>query len=241
MLRNSIWLSIIMFVIPGCAAAQWNAPPNHREWDLAVFAGGSFLGDSRHATSVEGEGQPRSVGLHYGAGGYFGLRVSENRWDHFGASLEYGFSNQPLSFVNLTPDRPSVGLGHSIHRFVYDLSSYPMDRRARLRPFGFAGVGTSLFHVDGSSKSEAAAAGVDLKDSWKLVFSWGAGVKYLLRDQVAVSFQFSDRISGTPGYGLPRSARIEGDQFVPGFRPSGLLNNWSLDIAFVYQWGRRLP
>ncbi|MFH1574153.1 MAG: hypothetical protein ABIG68_09220 [Acidobacteriota bacterium] len=234
-------VSLAILIVPALAAAQTAQPATHCDWEFALFAGGSFIGDSRHRTPVAGEDDDtyRSVGLDYAGGSMFGFRIAENRWDHWGASLEYGYSNQPLRFADLTPDAPSLSLGHSIHRFVYDVLYYPLDRRQRLRPFAFAGAGVALYHLSDSSKSDPVLGGTQLRDRWKALFSWGGGAKYLVRDQLTAHFQFSDRISGIPDYGLPGSAQIAGGELTPGFRPDGSLHNWSLSIGFAWQWGNR--
>jgi opacity protein-like surface antigen len=241
MIRKSLAALLLVTLVPIAAQAQSLFKATHRAWEVSIFAGGSFPGDGLFATPVTGSTQQtsRTVGLSYGSGSQLGLRVTENRWEHWGAAMEYGFSNQPLRFTNLSDAVPMMALGHSIHRFHYDVLYYPFDRSRRLRPFAFAGSGVSLFYVKGSSKDTAAAMGIHLSDPWKFTFSWGGGVKYLIRDQVATSFQFSDNISGVPHYGLPPNGRFVSGQYIPGFRPDGLLRDWLISLSFIYQWGGR--
>jgi len=210
----------------------------HEEWEASVFAGGSFLGDSVHETPVEGSGQTssRAVGLSYGTGAQMGIRITANRWQHWGAATEYSFSNQPITFTNLSDSIPSLGLGHAIHRFAYQVLYYPLNRNYRLRPFVLAGPGVSLFYVKGPGKDAAAAQGVQLSDPWKFTMSWGGGVKYLLGRRIAASVQFSDSISGVPNYGLPETGRVVSDVYVPGLHPEGLMHNWLIGVGFVLQW-----
>lgn len=235
------WLvvTILLFAVSG--EAQSVFPPSNRVWEFSVFGGGSFIGDRQSPTPVQGGGQEtsRTVGLKYATGPQLGVRISDNRWNHWGADFDYSYSNQPLTFTNLSPDIASLSLGHSIHRFIYDIAYYAFPKRERLRPFAFAGAGVSLFYLDGSSKATAAALGLHLADQWKFTFSWGGGVKYLVMDHVAFSFRFADNVTGVPGYGLPRSANVSGGRFVPGFTPDGYLHNWLVAVAFDYQWGER--
>ena len=213
----------------------------HDEWEFSVFGGGSFLGSHEYATPASGPGQPasRAVGLRYGSGYQMGARVTDNHWQHWGATFEYGFSNQPVTFSNLSDSVLSLGLGHSIHRFSYDVNYYFRDRESRWRPYAFAGPGVSLFYVKGPAKASAAAQGINLSDPWKFTMNWGGGAKYLLMRQVAASLQFSDSISGVPGYGLPESGKVVSGTYVPGFHPNGYLNNWLISLGFVYQWHER--
>ncbi len=210
----------------------------HGDWEVSVFGGGSFLGSGVYATPASGPGQPssRAVGLRYGSGYQMGARISDNRWQHWGTTFEYGFSNQPISFSNLSDSTPSLGLGHSIHRFSYGVNYYFRDKYSRWRPFAFAGPGVTLFYIKGSAKDAAAAQGIQLSDPWKFTVNWGGGMKYLVVRQVAGSFQFSDSISGVPGYGLPKTGTVVSGAYVPGFRPEGYLHNWLISLGFIFQW-----
>jgi opacity protein-like surface antigen len=177
--------------------------------------------------------------VRYGSGYQIGARITANHWQHWGATVEYGFSNQPLTFTNLSDATPSLGLGHSIHRFAYDVVYYPYDRNHKWRPFVFAGPGVSLFYIKGSDKDTALAQGIRLSDPWKLTMNWGGGVKYLLKHHVAASLQFSDSISGVPGYGLPDFGHKDSGGYVPGFHPEGFLHNWLVSVGFLYQWDEK--
>lgn len=213
----------------------------HGEWEASVFAGGSFIGSSTHKTPVEGSTtqSSRIVGLSYGTGSQLGLRVTDDEWQHWGTAAEYSFSNQPLTFTNLSDSIQSLGLGSAIHRFSYDILYYAQDRDHKLRVFAFVGPGVSLFHIKGSGKEIAEAQGIHLTDPWKFTMNWGGGAKYLLRNQVAASIQFNDSVSGIPRYGLPETGRVVSGVFVPGFHPKGLLNNWLISAGFIYQWDER--
>jgi opacity protein-like surface antigen len=239
---NSLKIFLLLLVFPILTAesglAQGVFKSVHGEWELSVFGGVSYLNDGVYATPVEGSQMEssREVGLIYGTGAQIGIRVADNHWQHWGGSLEYSFSNQPLTFTNLSDSIPSLGIGHGIHRVSYNVLYYTRDRDSRLRPYVFAGPGVSLFHVSGSSKDSAAMLGIYLKDPWKVTMNWGGGAKYLIKKQIAASFHFSDSISGVPGYGLPETGRLTLDGYVPGFRPEGLMHNWLIGAGFVFQW-----
>ncbi len=238
-MRNLLVTFLLLSLVPLAAQAQSPVPVTHRRYELTVFAGGSFVGDKSMLTPVSGGGQSpfRTVGLSYATGTQFGMRVAENRWKHWGAVLEYSYSNQPFTFKNLTDAAPSLTYAQSIHRFLYDVAFYPLDRSHRLRPFAFAGAGVSLYQTRGSSNPGAET--IHLNSPWKFTSRWGGGVKYLILDQVAVTLQYSNYISGVPGYGLPESGSIVSGQYVPGFKPDGLLQNRVISLGFTYQWGSR--
>ena len=64
-------------------------------------------------------------------------------------------------------------------------------------------------------------------------------MKYLVKKQIAVSLQFSDSISGFPGYGLPEDGSVTSGGYVPGFRPNGYMHNWLIGAGLVFQWDER--
>ena len=233
-------LTLLLFLVlfPGYSHAQGVYKAAHGEWEAIIFGSGSFLGDGVYPTPVEGSSQSssRAVGLSYGTGFQMGIQVTDNQWKHWGTGFEYSFTNQPLTFTNLSDSVPSLGLGQAIHGFAYDILYYPRDRDYKLRPFVFAGPGVSLFHINSSGKDAAAALGIHLSDPWKFTMNWGGGMKYLLRKQVAAAFQFSDRISGVPGYGLPETGKVQSGTYIPGFRPEGLMHNWMVRFGIAFQW-----
>ncbi len=241
MIRKLLVALLLVSLWSIAAQAQGLPPPIHRSWEVSIFAGGSLISDESSLTPVAGSSSQtsRTVGLSYATGSQFGMRLTENRWKNWGAAMEYSFSNQPLTFTNLSDAVPSLSLGHSIHRFSYDVLYYPLDRSHRLRPFAFAGTGVSLFYVKSASKDAAAAYNVHLNDPWKFSMRWGGGVKYLIKDQFAVAFQYTSNTSGIPQYGLPGTGYVASGQYVPGFRPDGLLNNRLISLSFNYQWGSR--
>lgn len=227
-----------MLMLPLAAQAQGRSTLTHGEWEASFFYGGSFLGSGRYVTPVEGSGQnsSRTVGLRYASGYLMGASITENRWQHWGATLEYAFSNQPMTFTNLSDSIPSLSFGQSIHRFAYDVLYYPRDQYQRLRPYAFAGPGVALFYIKGSGKDAASVQGIRLNDPWKFTMNWGGGIKYLVKDHAVASFQFSDSISGVPGYGLPPTGKAGPGGYVAGFRPDGLMNNWLISVGFNYQF-----
>ncbi|MBP1622740.1 MAG: hypothetical protein H6Q07_760 [Acidobacteria bacterium] len=218
--------------------AQSASRYDHGEWEVSIFGSGSFMGDGIYQTPVEpsDESSSRSVGLSYGSGAQVGVRITNNLSRHWGTTFEYGVSNQPITFTNLSDSIPSLGLGQAIHRFAYEAVYYPRDRYYGLRPYVFAGPGVSLFHIKGSSKDSAMSQGIRLSDPWKFTMNWGGGAKYLLQKRIATSVQFSDAISGVPGYGLPEAGKVVSGVYVPGFRPEGTLHNWLISVGVIFEW-----
>jgi len=239
-----IWrrlLLISLFVAIACfktERAQGADGPEHREWETSGFAGGSFMQSIQRTTRVLGSDKEtsRTVGLNYATSYQIGIRVSENLGNYWAANLEYSFANQPLTFTNLSPDIQRLSLSHSVHHFSYNALFLPTTPEHRFRPYATAGAGAALFYITPHSKSDALLQGLDLRDSWKITFNWGGGLKYLVRDKFALVFDAKDQISGVPSYGLPSSTRVINGLFRPGFNNDGLLHNWQINFGLGYQW-----
>jgi opacity protein-like surface antigen len=166
--------------------------------------------------------------------------VTQNLGEYFGAELEYSFADQPLDFKNLRPSLPTLGVKHNIHSIIYSVLIYPFDRLGRLRPYGTIGGGTSFFYIGKDSKNKAAAQGIVLKDRWKLAFSFGGGVKYLLTHNLGVRVDVRDQITGVPNYGLPdTSPALPGGEIGAAFRADGRVHNWILNVGLNYYWNFR--
>jgi opacity protein-like surface antigen len=190
------------------------------------------------ASGASGDDQQslRTVGMRYESGYVFGLRISQNVRDYWGADIEYSFANQPLRFTNVSPDIQELSLSHYLHHFSYNVSFLPLPRVKRFRPYGDAGIGAALYYVPGHAKQQALEAGLALRDSWEFLFNWGGGLKYLVIDKFAVTFDAKNRLSRVPSYGIPPSARVVDGQYRPGMARHGAVQHWQASIGLTYQW-----
>src|SRR5262245_60577570 len=190
---------VLTFICSETGFAQTSDWPKHREYGVEAFGGASFVRNFQFLTPVSGSiPTATTVGMHYASGYMIGLRITQNLGDFAAADLEYSFANQPLRFINLTPDIPSLSLGHSVQHFSYNVSYLPLPLEKRLRPYGSIGAGAVWYHISKGSKNEAAALGVGLNGNWEFAFSAGGGLKYLVQDQFALTFNVKDQISGVP-------------------------------------------
>ncbi len=226
-------------LLPESSQAQRSFTVEDNKWEAFIFFGGSFPGSSEHSTPIEGSSESRTVGLRYDAGFQIGAGIMNNRWNQVSAALEYSFSDQPVTVTNLSEFLPSLKGNHSIHRVTYNILYFPLGRDVRLQPYVFGGPGLSLFYVRRSGKNAAEAQGLRLKDPWKFTVSLGGGARYFLGSRIAAFFQFSDNISGVPGYGLPISGQVLEEEYIPGFRPNGLLHNWETRCGIMLQLRER--
>lgn len=240
-MRRLLLPAMFLFLgLPEAGRAQVQNPLSHRDWEFSVFGGTSIIKDQAFTTPVAGSDQQTSttVGMQYGSSWLLGARLSESRGDYWGAEFEYSYANQPLRFTNLTPTVPALSLSQGVNTFAYNFIFFFTNPYRRLRPYAVAGIGTSLFQPYGSTEAEAAAAGIHLGNTWTLVFNWGGGVKYLIRDHWAVRLDFRSHLGTMPDYGLPSSASVTQGQYIPGMAASGTLQNWHVNAGIAYQWGQ---
>jgi opacity protein-like surface antigen len=155
-------------------------------------------------------------------------RIGQNLGNRWGAELTYSYIHHKMLLANPQPNLASLEFGHTIHRFDYDMLLYMLGRSSRVRPFAIAGSGVALFRTPEVGKSHAADAGVQVMDRIKLSINWGGGLKCLVHENVAIRFEFSDRMTGVPNYA-----------FVPGFKATGMLHDRMLNLGLVYYWRTR--
>lgn len=235
---NGRWFFGVLVLICFFATLGWSQG-DESQYEGGVFGGVSAVsGDIQSHTLVSGSATEtsRSVGVHYGSGYQIGARIAENLRDVWSAELEYSFANQPLRFTNLTPTVQSLSISQSVNHFAYNVAYLPPLGYGRFRPYAKIGVGANLFYVHESSRDEAQALGIHLRDSWQFSFNWGGGFKYLANDQTVLILDVRDFVSSIPSYGLPQSAQVVNGGFQPGFAHNGFLNNVQFNVGVSFRW-----
>jgi hypothetical protein len=237
MVRVSFAITILL-IGASFVNAQQGTGGSDTEYEGSVFGGGSFAQDFHFQTSVSGSPleTSRTVGVHYGSGYVAGGRVNQNVNNYWGATLEYSFANQPLTFTNLSPTVQSLSLSQTVHHLLYNVSYIPLGGFERFRPYAQLGAGATLFYLHGSSRDQALASGIYVRDDWKFTGNWGAGLKYVLDEQTALVLDFKDSISSVPSYGLPSTAQLVNGHFQPGVGRTGLLNIWQVNFGVAFRW-----
>ena len=239
-MRLSNWILVLAFVLISSSPVfgQISSGLEHYQWEVTGFGGSVSENTMDFVTSVRTAAgdTSRTVGMKYESGYQAGARVTDNFASWWAADLEYSFANQPLQFTNISPTVQDISLTHNIHDLSYSILFLPLSERSRFRPYVKAGLGGTLFYIHGGSKREAEGLGLTLQDSWKATFNVGGGLKFLVSDRFAVTFDARDFISDIPSYGLASSAQITNGVFEPGMATDGLLNRWGLTIGFAYQW-----
>ena len=231
-------VTALVFVFCPSLFAQSSYSPEYREFEVTVFTGISLGADFEFPTQVFGTDQEssRTVGMRYNSGYLLGARVNQNFGDFWAVDLDYTFSNQRLTFINLLPNNQSLSFNNYLHYGSYNVSFLPLPRTSRFRPYANTGVGFALFYIPSRVRREILERGIALRDSWEFLLNWGGGLKYLAADQFALTFDVKDRLSRVPSYGLPVSARIVNGQFQPGIAKHGVFNNWQFSFGLTYQW-----
>ena len=174
------------------------------------------------------------VSLDYKAGYSLGFGVIENLGERFGAEMRYGISSLPIAAGSLTAEPSTPEQAHYVHGLSYSVLIYPQGwKRGRLVPYALAGLGASLFQPSGNA--DVASRGLILKSRWKLAGEMGAGVKLHLDPPWGLRFEVRDRITGVPGYGLPRTAS-QGEGAGSALPASGKLHHWQLHVGLSYNF-----
>ena len=217
--------------------------PSRNTWEFSVFAGLSSQGDGSFITPIEGGGT-KNVSLDSDTGSLFGLRITENLGEHFGAELEYALTDQPSQFTGLQSSISRLDMKQKIHKIAYSMLVYPLKQDQKVRPYGSLGVGASSFQVSADPEAEALQQGIDLKDRWKLAFSYGTGVKIQIRQPWGIRFDLRDHVTSVPNFGLPEQANpvhclALGCEAGAGFRPDGTFHNWQISVGLMYTFDTR--
>ncbi len=236
---RKIWLIPVVAAL--CGLVETKAQSVYtadKQWEFSIFAGGGGLGGDTFLTPVQGEGA-HPVTLDAKGGYVYGLRITENRWRHWGAELEYSFANHPFAFLDLQPGSGRLDLDQRVHKISYNFLLNPWRPLPLVRPFALLGAGASFFQLVGDSKQRTAASGVDLTGRWKFAVSYGGGVKLDVAPNWGFRVDVRDQVTGIPDYGLPSVATIVNEQQSPAFRPDGLFHNWQFNIGIAYLFNVR--
>lgn len=213
-------------------------PQDPPRWEFSIFYGGGTLTSGEYLTATD-TGDLFTVGLDFEPGYAVGARITENRWEHVAAELEYVFANQPGGFTGLRPDLSRLDLDQRVHKVSYSVLFYPTDWQQGIRPFGSLGVGASYFHLMGRTTSQALDQGIELKQRWKLGWTYGGGVKVRQWGNWGFRVDLRNHIVGAPDYGIPSQAQIVVGQLEAGFRPQGRLHSWQLSGGLTYYFDLR--
>ncbi len=214
-------------------SAQPPQRPAKQKYEVSFFGGWSFVGDRSFVTARD-DGSVSTVGVDFDSGPAFAFRVTDNFSNHLGAELEYAFADHDSTFTNLSPTVPLLNVKQHLHKLTYSAVIYPTDRRGRVRPFAIVGAGATYFQTSTDQDELALSNGIDLKSRWKLAFTYGGGVKFMMGDRWALRMDVRSQVANVPDYGLPRqSVTIEG-VIGPALRPEGFYQNWQVGAGFTY-------
>lgn len=239
MLKRVLLQVIPLVLLTAVAAAQVVGPTRPDQWEFSGFFGVGSLEGADSFLSQVSDGSANLVTLDGEAGYLVGLRITENHGKFFGAELEYSFGNQPATLVNLSSILPRFPLGQRIHTVTYNGLVYLTPRGSKIRPYGTAGAGASLFQLTENTENRGVVEGLDLRDRWKFAFTWGGGVKVYSGKRWGFRVDFRDTVTGVPDYGIPRMSELVGGLPSPAFRPDGLYHRLQFSGGFLFTFSGR--
>ena len=237
-MREQLLFCLLVFACSNCAFAGDEGSPENKEWEVSGFAGNSFAQNFHFSTPVIGSNTEtsRTASMRFGSGYEIGARIKDNVRDHVGVDLEYSFAHQNLRFTNLTPSIQNVSVTQYVHYLSYNVGYLALAPTSRFRPYVDAGVGSALYFLPKASVDTALQQGLKLRDSWAFLVNCGGGFKYLVTDEVAVTFDVKDRLFSIPAYGLPSSTRVIDGHYQPGIQTHGVGQTWQVNIGVTFQW-----
>lgn len=239
MIKKVSIVALFTMLLCSFATAQIFRPGRPDKWEFSGFSGwGTLTGADAFLTPVS-DGSVNLVESDGGSGYVVGARITENLGQYFGAELEYSFSDQSVTFLNLSPQLPSFEVEQKIHNVSYNGVVYAASRNKRIRPFGTAGVGASLYQLSNYTQNLGVVSGLDLRNRWKFTFTWGGGVKVAMTRQWGFRLDFRDNVTGVPDYGLPRASELIDGVPSPAFRPDGQFHRLQFTAGFIYSFNPR--
>lgn len=239
MLKRLFLWPLLLVAATDLAPAQVVSPTRPDQWEFSGFFGVASLEGASSFLSQVADGSANLVTLESEPGYLVGVRVTENLGKFFGAELEYSFANQPATFANLSAILPSFNLSQRVHTITYNGVVYLTPRGSKIRPYGTAGVGASLFQLTDDTDNRGVLEGLDLRDRWKLAVSWGGGVKVYSGRRWGFRLDFRDTVTGVPDYGIPRMSQVVNGLPTPAFRPDGLFHRLQFSGGFLFTFSGR--
>ncbi len=187
----AIWAAAICTAIPALAQTKIG----YSTLDVGVFGGGQFF------QLYQGQS---SRTLNYDEGGVFGIRLTEDPWEHFGIeeTFDIGHNNLRATLQN----DPAVNI-YGFPAWNYNLAVnglyYFTKRESKWRPFLTVGPGITWYRTqhDGVQPPLGPPERLDTKYGPALVY--GGGVKYNGWRKVALRLDVRDTYTRSPHYGLP--------------------------------------
>jgi len=170
--------------------------------------------------------------------GLFGLRVTQNIWNHW--SLEQSFTSTIGAdlLLNRIP-------GSSVNRQDFNQRTYtfmfnpvyhltPAD--ARVRPFVTMGLGAVSFSPTGDAQQAALALrpfpAANLGNSTVFGVNYGGGVKARLTRMFSLRFDIRGVSSGAPTFGLPATGPVGSFYIPPGGRAHQIQTTGGVMMSF---------
>jgi opacity protein-like surface antigen/outer membrane protein OmpA-like peptidoglycan-associated protein len=211
--------------------------------EVHPFAGGSFFHRKHFAIT----GRPLPLFMKIGNGGVFGVRVTENFWEHIGIeeSFSYGVGNVRLLNAPGAPSGNEVSFHNRLWQFYVNPVFHFTPRDSWLRPYITGGLGFTRYQPDDVSKTAARSTTnpllgipIALGNSTKVVGNYGGGIKMRLTDRFGLRLDMRGFTSQTPTFGIPKTSGAPNTITIPH---GGALNSMQITGGFTVYLGPTCP
>ena len=195
--------TVLALAIP--AAAQ--SKIGYSTVDVGVFGGGKFF------QLYQGE---NSRAINYDESGVFGVRFTEDPWNHWGMeeSFDIGRNNLRATVQN-DPQVYIYGIAGRNYNLAFNGLYYFTNRESKWRPFLTVGPGITWYR--GKNTGIAAPGGPPeaLHTDFSPALVYGGGLKYNGWRRVGLRVDVRDTFTQSPHYRLPSYAFANGGVYVP--------------------------
>jgi outer membrane protein OmpA-like peptidoglycan-associated protein/opacity protein-like surface antigen len=152
--------------------------------------------------------------------GLFGVRVTENLWNHW--SLEQSFTNSIGAdlYLNRTPGTTvnRQDFNQRTRTFMFNPVYHLTEAGSRVRPYVTMGLGAVSYSPTSAAKEVGLALrpypAANLDTSTRFGVNYGGGVKIRLSNLFSFRFDMRGVTSGAPNFGLPATGPA-GSFYIP--------------------------
>ncbi len=175
--------------------------------DVGVFGGGTW------PQLYQGE-QSRTI--NYDESGIFGVRFTEDPWEHWGIEETFAIGRNNLrATIQNDPAVYIYGIAGRNYNLALNGLYYFTNREAKWRPFLTVGPGITWYRTQngGIQAPGGPPENMDMKYGPALVY--GAGLKFNGWRRVGLRFDIRDTYTRSPHYNLPAYPYLPGAVYLP--------------------------
>lgn len=196
-------LAVVGLALP--AAAQ--SKIGYSTVDIGIFGGPQFFQLYQN---------PSARTITYDEGGLFGVRVTEDLWEHWGVeeSAGYGRNNLRAKVLGL-PNVSVFGIGGRTYDVDLNAIYYFQRREAKLRFFLTAGPGVTWYRGEHSAIEAPSNTPEFMNMKYGPALNYGVGLKMNFWRRVGLRVDVRDNLTKSPHYGFPSYSTAPGTVYLP--------------------------